>query len=157
MTQYVEKTLRSAHTFLSRWNGASAEMWKLTSAHRALDIVIRRDYEGRNLVISCLDPITIKGPVRWQECRLRVSTTTLANTGETGFLVLDEKADGYMLLRLMRSSPCTRLSSRSSRPSGSALAAYETSEFQGRSLIRWAAGSSVLGRSATKVPRPTRE
>ncbi|UCG17239.1 MAG: hypothetical protein JSV19_04250 [Phycisphaerales bacterium] len=99
MSQYLEKTLKSARTFLSRWNGTNAEMWELTTSHKALDVVIRRNYDSGNLVISCLDPVTIKGPVRWKECQLRVSTTTLDETGENGFSVADERAGFEVVCR----------------------------------------------------------
>src|SRR6266511_2748316 len=88
-TPYFTKTIKSAHTFLSRWKGADAEMWELTKYHKSLDIVIRRQGENENLLIACLGPITIKGPIKWMNCDLQVTATTLPGGRETGFLVAD--------------------------------------------------------------------
>jgi hypothetical protein len=96
---YFEEVIKSSRTFLSRWNGAWADidMWSLTPSLKTLRILIRRvDPPGNllpgNLLISCIDPITIKGPVRWNNCDLRVTTTTLPGSHETGFLVADDSA-----------------------------------------------------------------
>lgn len=89
---YFESKLKSAHTFLSRWNGARAEMWEMRGPHKSLRVLVRRKGVAGNLLLACLDPITIKGPVRWDHCDLRVTTTTLSPTRETGFLVADQLA-----------------------------------------------------------------
>jgi hypothetical protein len=89
---YFERIIKSAHTFLSRWEGASAELWELTSHHKSLRILIRREDQPGNLVLSCLDPIKIKGPVRWTICDLRVTLTALAGSQEPGFCVADPSA-----------------------------------------------------------------
>ena len=89
---YFEKTIKSAHTFLSRWNGAIAEMWSLTPSIKTLRVLIYRMDTPGNLLIACIDPIMIKGPVRWMNCDLRVRTTTLPGGQETGFLVADDLA-----------------------------------------------------------------
>ena len=39
MDDYYEKILRSAHTFLSRWNGADALIRELTFSHMIGDTV----------------------------------------------------------------------------------------------------------------------
>jgi hypothetical protein len=94
---YVEKIIKSSRTFLSRWNGSWADMWSLTPSLKTLRILIRReDRPGvllpGNLLISCIDPVMIKGPVRWNNCDLRVATTTLPGGQETGSLVADDSA-----------------------------------------------------------------
>jgi hypothetical protein len=90
--EYFEKTIKSSRTFLSRWNGGIAEMWELTCSHKALRVLIRRADKPGNLLISCIDPAMIRGPVRWMDCDLRVTTTTLPGGQETGFIVEDELA-----------------------------------------------------------------
>lgn len=73
MSQYDEKLLKSAATFLSRWNGVAAELFELTSSHRTLTILLRdRGREG-NLLLACLEPKYIQGPTRWAPCQIRVS------------------------------------------------------------------------------------
>jgi len=94
---YLEEIIKSSRTFLSRWNGVWADMWSLTPSLKTLRILLRReDRPGvllpENLLISCIDPVTIKGPVRWNKCDLRVTTTTLPGSQETGFLVADDSA-----------------------------------------------------------------
>jgi hypothetical protein len=90
--EYFEKIIKSSRTFLSRWNGGTAEMWELTTSLKTLDVLIRREDKPGNLLISCGDPITIRGPVKWMNCDLRVTTTTLPGGQETGFLVADDSA-----------------------------------------------------------------
>jgi hypothetical protein len=87
---YFEKQIKSSRTFLSRWNGGTAEMWELTTSLKTLDVLIRREDKPGNLLISCGDPVMIRGPVRWNNCDLRVTTTTLPGGQETGFLVADD-------------------------------------------------------------------
>jgi hypothetical protein len=89
---YSEKTIKSSRTFLSRWNGGMAEMWELTTSLKTLDVLIRRGDKPGNLLISCGDPIMIRGPVKWMNCDLRVTTTTLPGGQEAGFLVADDLA-----------------------------------------------------------------
>jgi hypothetical protein len=92
---YFEEIIKSSRAFLAWWNGAWADIWELTPSLKTLRILIRRvDPPGiplpGNLLISCIDPVTIKGPVRWNNCDLRVMTTTLPGGQETGFLVADD-------------------------------------------------------------------
>lgn len=90
--EYYEKTVKSADTFLSRWDAAEAEMWELTSSHKSLSILIRRGAERGNLLISCIDPVTINGPVRWRNCHIRITTKTLSDNSGKWFLVADHIA-----------------------------------------------------------------
>jgi hypothetical protein len=90
--KYFEKIIKSSRTFLSRWNGSLAEMWELTTSLKTLRVLIRREDKPGNLLISCGDPVTIRGPVKWNNCDLRVTMTTLPGDQETGFLVADDSA-----------------------------------------------------------------
>src|SRR5262245_59192013 len=92
-----EEIIKSSRAFLSRWNGSWADMWSLTPSLKTLRILIRREDKPGillpgNLLISCIDPVTIKGTVRWNNCDLRVTTTILPGGQETGFLVADDSA-----------------------------------------------------------------
>jgi len=69
---YYEKLLKSAHTFLSRWNGADGELWKLTVSHRALSILLRQESREGNLLIACIGPERISGPVHWKGSVLEI-------------------------------------------------------------------------------------
>jgi hypothetical protein len=87
---FSEKIIKSSRTFLSRWNGGLAEMWELTISHKTLRVLIRREDKPGNLLISCIDPVMIRGQVRWVNCDLRV--TTLPGSRDARFLVADDSA-----------------------------------------------------------------
>jgi len=67
-------------------------MWQLTAHHKSLDILIRRQREGGNLLVACLGPVTIKGPVNWTNCDLRVSVRTSPDGSQSGFVISDVSA-----------------------------------------------------------------
>jgi hypothetical protein len=94
---YFEKTIKSARTFLARWHGADALMWELTVSIKSLIIVLSRPGEKGNLVIGCVDPITIRGPVRWRNCHLEVMTTALSEEGKAEFIVTDPSVNFEVL------------------------------------------------------------
>jgi hypothetical protein len=93
--QHFEKILKSSATFLQRWLGVPAEMWQLTSSLKTLQILVRRIGEegSRNLLISCIDPIRLRGPVRWPDSDIRISRYPKAAEFADGFSVTDPKAD----------------------------------------------------------------
>jgi hypothetical protein len=95
--QYFEKLLKSSATFLGRWQGSGAEMRELTASHKSLRLVLARDDKPGNLVLSCLDPSWIQGPVRWSDSKISVSRATMPDTGEAGFLVADNLANMKIL------------------------------------------------------------
>lgn len=70
-----------------------AEMWELTTSLKTIDVLIRREDKPGNLLISCIDPVMIRGPLRWMNCDLRVTRTTLPGRGDARFLVADDSAD----------------------------------------------------------------
>lgn len=69
---YYEKLLKSADTFLSRWTGADGELWKLTISHRSLSILLRQESREGNLLIACIGPERISGPVYWKGSALKI-------------------------------------------------------------------------------------
>ena len=72
-------------------------MWELTSSHKSLRVLIRRQDAPGNLLISCLEPLAIKGQVRWLNCDLNVTTTRLAGTDELGF-TLSDNSTGFEVI-----------------------------------------------------------
>ena len=86
-----DKLLKSSATFLARWRGASALMWQLTISHKTLDIVLSREGHDGNLMISCLDPSRIQGPIRWKNADIAILPFQ-STDGEDGYLVIDHNA-----------------------------------------------------------------
>jgi len=96
--QSIEKTLKSAATFLGRWKGARALLWELTVSVKTLKVVLRRDGDPRsNLMVTCFDPLRLRGPVTWEHSELSVSRAPLPDGDEHGFLVVDRNADFEVL------------------------------------------------------------
>ena len=90
--EYFEKTLKSCATFLERWKGANAVMWELTVSLKTLRIVLTRTGQNGNLLLACLDPLRLSGPVRWEHANLVVLRMRLPDSSDDGFLLRDEKA-----------------------------------------------------------------
>ena len=89
---YFAKTLKSCATFLARWKGADAVMWELTSSHKTLRLVLTEAGRAGNLALSCIDPVSIRGPVRWTSSDLSVTRIRLPALDEDGYLVADAVA-----------------------------------------------------------------
>lgn len=71
--EHRQKLLKSAKTFLARWNGQAAELWSMPRSHRTLRVVVGDDpLEQGNLVIACVDPQWIQAPVRWASCAISI-------------------------------------------------------------------------------------
>jgi hypothetical protein len=92
---HFEKTLKASATFLQRWQGAHAELWQLTSSHKTLQIVLRRLGEdgNKNLLIACVDPIRLRGPIRWDSSDLVIARYPMPQDPADGFVITDAKAD----------------------------------------------------------------
>ena len=89
---YFRKTIKSAATFFSRWVGANAEMWELTAHHKSLRLLVQSTDRSGNLLVCCIDPISVRGPVRWPGCQLTAATARLPGSEEIGFCVRDQAA-----------------------------------------------------------------
>ncbi len=89
---YVSKLLKSAETFLARWQFSDAELLELTISHKQLCILLKRDGLKGNLLLICIDPLNIKSPIRWPKSNLRVTTMKLAEHSEHVFRIADDSA-----------------------------------------------------------------
>ena len=81
---------------LGRWQNARAQLRELTVSHKSLIILLTHDGQGGNLVLSCVDPFSIKARITWENSELTVSSTQLPDLSE-GFLVCDRRADVEIL------------------------------------------------------------
>jgi hypothetical protein len=86
---YFEKVLRSARTFLTRWNGADGELLELTRSHKSLRILLRRQSGEGNLLIACVDPRSIEGPVRWTNSGIEIRIHQFPLENDRGFCLVD--------------------------------------------------------------------
>ena len=91
--RFFETTLKASATLLARWRGACAELWQLTSSHKVLTIVLRREGSSGNLVIACIDPLRIHSPVRWKDADIVISRSRVRDNERDGFIVVDRAAD----------------------------------------------------------------
>src|SRR5438046_10345967 len=71
---YFRKTIKSAATFFSRWVGANAEMWDLTAHHKSLRLLVQSTDRSGHLLVCCIDPISVRGPIRRPGCHLTALT-----------------------------------------------------------------------------------
>jgi hypothetical protein len=82
------ETLRHFPTLLARWRGAKAIMTELTPSLRTLRIVLRREGQNGHLLVACIYPAFIHGPVEWDAANI-----TVALHGDNDFAVSDTAAD----------------------------------------------------------------
>lgn len=90
---YWQKRLKSAETFLKRWNGGSARIWHFQVSHCSLTIRIEKTGARGNLHINCGGPEFIHGPFRWDDCAIDIQIETDEKGEAVRYLVRDEKAD----------------------------------------------------------------
>ena len=60
---YVGRQLKSARTFLARWQAVDARSIESTRSHTSLSLLLKRAGREGNLYIACLDPSWKTGPV----------------------------------------------------------------------------------------------
>ena len=89
---FWQKTLKSASTFLKRWNGGTARIWHFQSPHSSMTIRIEKQETIGNLHIRCGNPEFIHGPTIWENCEIDIQPVT-GELGElSSYLVRDLKA-----------------------------------------------------------------
>ena len=89
MSTYLETLVRKTASMVDRWQGRRARMLELTRSHPTLRIVIGDDTYGKNLLIACLDPLYVCGPVRWESSAIALEPLQL-DSGEQGIAVVDK-------------------------------------------------------------------
>lgn len=89
MATYLETIVRQTASMVERWHGHRARMAELTKSHSTLRIVVGDEIFGKNLVISCLGPLYIRGPTQWQGAVIALKPIKL-DSGKQGIAVVDE-------------------------------------------------------------------
>jgi hypothetical protein len=80
--------LRHFPTMLHRWRGGQAIMLELTSSHKSLTIRVKQEGRPGNVIVACVGPRHIHGPVYWENACIEIR-----RIDETGYLVYDAGAD----------------------------------------------------------------
>ena len=64
--------LRHYSTLLARWEGGNARIYELTVSHTTLRLRVAKENPPGYLLVACLGPVTIKGPVEWSHANLKI-------------------------------------------------------------------------------------
>ena len=87
---YLDELIARTRTMVERWHGRNATMAELTSSHSTLSVVVHGDEYGKNLVIHCISPEHICGPVNWKDSAIRIVPAQLVG-GTAGVALVDER------------------------------------------------------------------
>lgn len=93
MSTYYEERIRKTKSMIDRWCGRPARLLQLTKSHATLDILVFEDGMtslAKNLLISCLEPISIRAPTYWDDCDIEI---VLSSRADAKIALLDLKAD----------------------------------------------------------------
>lgn len=97
---YRSEMIRHTKTLLERWDGADARLLRLTQDHPCLSVLLTREGQPGNLVVSCTDPSHITSPVRFTASGLHV----VVDNGSDGVVLLDATGDVRVLAHEVRCS-----------------------------------------------------
>lgn len=95
MDDYFERKLKAASTFLMRWQAGFAEMLELTASHKTLRLLVRGESRPGNLLIACIDPVSISGPVRWENCNLVIG---VVEASKSQFFCVEDPGGGLKVI-----------------------------------------------------------
>jgi|SRR5581483_3685046 len=94
---FIESQIARSETMLARWRGKPATMHRLAKlAAKSLHVVASDGEAGKNLLIACIDPVSISGPVDWNSSHM-VLRPCILDDGEEGAELLDE-ANGVRIV-----------------------------------------------------------
>lgn len=88
---YLEELIARTENLVRRWHGRNATMQELTKSHSILTVVILGKDRGENLVIYCISPEHICGPVNWPDSAIQMITVQLV-AGTPGVALVDERS-----------------------------------------------------------------
>ena len=87
--EFLEEQIKKTASMVARWQGHRARMLELTTSHASPTILVGDETYGRNLLIACLGPLHICGPVQWESSTISLEVVSL-DSGEAGIVVVDE-------------------------------------------------------------------
>jgi hypothetical protein len=74
---YLEERIAHTESLLRRWHGHDARIHELTTSHSTLSVAIVGKVYGNNLVIYCISPQHICGPVNWTDSAITIACVEL--------------------------------------------------------------------------------
>lgn len=106
MNDYLDRTVKSASTFLGRWVDANVLVRQLPVAPRLLEVVLFRSAAEMRDSNLCLyfDPLWFEGAFSWSDARIRVRAVPVASSlvaGRTSYdsvLELSDESSGFRCL-----------------------------------------------------------
>jgi hypothetical protein len=87
---YLAELIAHTEKQLQRWQGHNATLQALTRSHATLSVAIFGKDRRKNLVIYCIDPEHICGPLNWADSAVQMIPTQLAD-GTAGVALVDER------------------------------------------------------------------
>lgn len=88
---YLDELIARTKSLIGRWHGGNASMRELTSSHSTLSVVVLGKDRGKNLVIYCISPEHICGPVNWTDSAIQMTCVQL-DGGTAGVALVDERS-----------------------------------------------------------------
>lgn len=106
MDNYLDKTVRSASTFLDRWVDANVLVRQLRVSPRFLEVVLFRSADAMDNSNLCLyfDPLWFEGAFSWSDSRIRVRAVPTASssvahlTSYDSVLEISDDSSGFRCL-----------------------------------------------------------
>jgi hypothetical protein len=94
---FIEKRIARSEKMLARWRGESASIHGPRGIEiRCVDVVVSGGVPGKNLLVACIDPISVSGPREWSNSHIILRPVTL-DEGDEGVELLDE-ANGVRIV-----------------------------------------------------------
>ena len=88
---YLDELIARTKILIGRWHGHNASMRELTGSHPTLSVVVLGKYREMNLVIYCISPEYICGPVKWPDSAIQIIPVQLVG-GTIGVALVDERS-----------------------------------------------------------------
>ena len=89
-TRYnIDLQIYKTKKMVERWHGSDVILLELTQSHRTIRVVCGLEY-GKNLVISCLEPVHICAPIQWSNSCIRIERVPF-DADKNGIVLIDDQ------------------------------------------------------------------